>query len=627
MRNRYLLAIDVPLIAFAAFAAFALRFDLLFLQNAGNAARFAWFAGAAVAIKPALFLAFGLYYRYWRYASIGDLLAIVLSVSAATAVLGVLLVTATLLHVVEGFSRSVLLIDWLLTLCAVAATRLSIRVVGEAWRRGGLRRGEHGVMRRALIVGAGNAGTMVAREMYRNPQLGVSPVGFLDDDPSKRGKRIMGLPVLGSTGALARVAADRAVDEVVIAMPTAPGTTLRKIADRCREAGLASRTIPGVFELLDGVVSVSRLRQIEIADLLRRTQITSSRDTSLYLSGRTVLVTGAGGSIGFELCRQLAHGNPAKLVLLGHGENSIFDAEVQLRGLFPHLHVQSAIADIREARRLESIFEHHRPLVVFHAAAHKHVPLMEANPEEAVTNNVFGTANIVRAALAGGTERLVVISTDKAVAPSSVMGASKRVAEMIVRDAARRSGQAFMTVRFGNVLGSRGSVVPHFKRQIEEGGPITITHPEMTRFFMTIPEAVHLVLQAGGIGTGGELFVLNMGDPIRILDLAQDLITLSGYGLDEIPITYTGIRPGEKLHEALWERDAIVEPTTHPDILRVEEPEHAIDLPRLLAGLEAAAADGSRLGVQAAFAHWLTTFAPSPDPETATQPWARVTDR
>ena len=617
MRNRYLLAIDIPLIAFAAFSAFGLRFDLLFIQQPILATLFAWFLGAAMLTKPAVFLVFGLYSRYWRYASIGDLLAIVLSVSAATAALGMLLVAATLLHVVEAFSRSVLLIDWLLTLAVVAGTRLSVRVVAEAWRRGGLKRGEHGAMRRALIVGAGAAGTMVAREMYQNPQLGLTPAGFLDDDPTKRGKRIMGVAVLGGTGSLARVAAEREIDEVIIAMPTAAGTVLRRITDRCREASLTSRTIPGVFELLDGVVSVNRLRQIEIADLLRRAQITSSQDASHYLKGRTVLVTGAGGSIGFELCRQLGHANPGSVILFGHGENSIFDAEVQLRELFPRLELRSVIGDIRESGRVEAMFERLRPAVVFHAAAHKHVPLMEANPEEAVTNNVFGTSNVVRAALAAGTERLVVISTDKAVAPRSVMGASKRVAEIIVRDAARRSGRAFMTVRFGNVLGSRGSVVPHFKRQIENGGPITITHPEMTRFFMTIPEAVHLVLQAGGLGAGGELFVLNMGEPVRILDLAQDLIKLSGYDPDEIPITYTGIRPGEKLHEALWESDAMVHATAHPDILRVEEPDHAIDLPRILDSLQAATGEGNRLAVQAALANGLESFAPFSDSESA----------
>lgn len=626
MRNRYLLAIDFVLIAFAAFSAFALRFDLLVLNNSTTAAHFGWFLGAALIVKPAVFLAFGLYYRYWRYASIGDLLAIVLSVSAATVTLAILLVVATLLGVVTSFSRSVLLIDWLLTLAVIAGTRLSVRVLGEAWRRGGLRRGEQ-TSRRALIVGAGAAGTMVAREMYRNPQLGVVPIGFLDDDSAKRGKRIMGIPVLGATGALTQVAADRGVDEIVIAMPTAAGTVLRKIADTCREAGLTSRTIPGVFELLDGVVSVNRLREIEISDLLRRAQVVSSPEASRYLAGRTVLVTGAGGSIGFELCRQLGHAAPARLVLLGHGENSIFDAEVELRELFPRLPVESIIADIRDSRRIDAVFAAFRPAVVFHAAAHKHVPLMEANPDEAVTNNVFGTATIVQAALARGTERLVVISTDKAVAPRSVMGASKRLAELIVRDAARRSGRPFMAVRFGNVLGSRGSVVPHFKRQIENGGPITVTHPEMTRFFMTIPEAVHLVLQAGGLGVGGELFVLNMGDPVRIVDLARDLIKLSGYEADEIPIVYTGIRAGEKLHEALWEGDAVIKPTAHPDILRVDEPEQAIDLPRLLKNLETAAARGDRLSVQAALAQQIDTFAPASDLESASVTWTELDER
>jgi FlaA1/EpsC-like NDP-sugar epimerase len=315
---------------------------------------------------------------------------------------------------------------------------------------------------------------------------------------------------------------------------------------------------------------VLAIRQIEISDLLRRAGH-ARVNASTYVAGRTVLITGAGGSIGFELCRQVAHARPAFLVLLGHGENSIFDAQVELRELFPDLKVIPVIADIRDQRRMRQVFERLRPAIVFHAAAHKHVPLMEENPEEAVTNNIIGTHNVLEAAMEFGTERFVLISSDKAVSPSSVMGASKRVAEMLVRDAARRTSRAYVVVRFGNVLGSRGSVVPYFKRQIERGGPVTLAHPEMKRFFMTIPEAVHLVLEAGGMGRGGELFVLKMGEPVRIVDLAEDLIKLSGLTLEEVPIVYTGIRTGEKLEEALWEHGAATESTSHPEVLRVIE--------------------------------------------------------
>jgi FlaA1/EpsC-like NDP-sugar epimerase len=366
-----------------------------------------------------------------------------------------------------------------------------------------------------------------------------------------------------------------------------------------------------VFELLDGNVSVSRLRQIEITDLLRRAQIAPTLNTTAYVAGRVVLVTGAGGSIGFELCRQVAHARPAALVLLGHGENSIHDAHIELRELYPDLRIIPTIADIRDKHRISSVFERLRPEIVFHAAAHKHVPLMEENPEEAVTNNILGTHHMLEAAVEFGAERLVMISSDKAVSPASIMGASKRIAEMLVRDVARRTSRPFVVVRFGNVMGSRGSVVPHFKRQIERGGPVTLTHPDMKRFFMTIPEAVHLVLEAGGLGRGGELFVLKMGDPVLITDLAQDLIKLSGFTPDEVPIVYTGMRPGEKLVEALWESGARIEPTAHPDILRVIEADDRVrKMPDILTAFADAVNDGNHLQIQAIFAHHIATFAP-----------------
>jgi FlaA1/EpsC-like NDP-sugar epimerase len=611
VRNRYLLLLDVPLLALCVFLAFGLRFDLAFIRNAALRELFLWHVTAAIVLKPLIFLAFGMYGRYWRYASIGDLLAIALSVSASTFALSLFLVCAMLLQRVEGVSRSVLLIDWLLTLVVVGGLRLSVRVTAEARQRGGKRGGEGS--RRVVLVGAGEAGTMVAREIRRNPQLRMDLVGYLDDDPTKLGKRIAGLPVLGNLAGLHDLLVDRGIDEVIIAMPTAPGTVVRKIAERCREVGIPSRTMPGVFELLDGVVSVNRLRQIDITDLLRRSAVSTHEASDRYLSGRVVLVTGAGGSIGTELCRQVARAAPRRLILLGHGENSIFDAEVDLRRSFPALPIQPVIADIRDERRMDDVFRQYHPGAVFHAAAHKHVPLMEDNPEEALSNNVLGTAALVRAALAHGTDRFVLISTDKAVAPTSIMGASKRLAEAVVREAASQSGRPFVAVRFGNVLGSRGSVVPLFKRQIEMGLPITITHPEMRRFFMTIPEAVHLVLQAGGLGKGGELFVLNMGEPVRIVDLAQDVITLSGFSLEEIPIVYTGIRPGEKLTEALWESDAEVKATAHPEILEVLERQTPLDLERMLIELTDVTLQRDRDAIEAALVRWVDTFAPPPD--------------
>jgi FlaA1/EpsC-like NDP-sugar epimerase len=379
--------------------------------------------------------------------------------------------------------------------------------------------------------------------------------------------------VAGTLSQLASVVERTRAQEVIIAIPTAPGPIVRRVIDICRLQGIPFRTMPGIYELLGGKVSVNRLREVDISDLLRR-EPASIDDEAVgrTLAGKRVLVTGAGGSIGLELCRQVSRWKPAELILLGHGENSIFEGLLELQEGNGGLPLHPVIADVRDPNRMRSIFEAYRPDVVFHAAAHKHVPLMEMNPEEAVTNNVLGTRTVVEAALASGTERLVLISTDKAVQPYSIMGATKRIAELIVRDAALRSGRAFASVRFGNVLGSRGSIVPLFKRQIARGGPVTVTHPDMRRFFMTIPEAVHLVLQASSMGQGGEVFVLRMGEQVLIVDLAEDLIRLSGLepGRD-IEIIYTGARAGEKLSESLWDEEGSYRPTAHPDIVSVDE--------------------------------------------------------
>jgi FlaA1/EpsC-like NDP-sugar epimerase len=362
------------------------------------------------------------------------------------------------------------------------------------------------------------------------------------------------------------------VDEVIIAIPSAPGSVIRLVADVCRLKGIPFRTMPGIYELIGGKVSVTKLRDVDITDLLRRdpTRVNDEIIAEEIL-GKSVLVTGAGGSIGRELCRQIARWKPLELILLGHGENSIFESLIELQEDYPSLPIHPVIADIRDYGRLEDVFEQHRPNLVFHAAAHKHVPLMEMNISEAVINNIQGTRNVVNVCVAKGVSRFVFISTDKAIRPVNVMGATKRLAEMIVLDAARRTGRSFTVVRFGNVLGSRGSVVPLFKRQISRGGPVTITHPDMKRYFMTIPEAVHLVLQSSALGNGGEVYVLNMGQQVRILDLAKDLIRLSGFepGRD-IDIVFTGIRPGEKISEDLWDEGHTFARTIHPDVYRLE---------------------------------------------------------
>ncbi|MDQ3420375.1 MAG: polysaccharide biosynthesis protein [Acidobacteriota bacterium] len=609
MRNRYLLLCDVPIVGIATYAAFALRFDWLFPLHRPE---FVPFLIAVLIVKPIVFLALGMYSRLWRYASVQDLLAVLIAVTASSVAVSALVAGGTVSGRIYEFSRAVLVIDWLLTLCGTGGLRMAVRLAAEnRYGQGKAARGTS--VKRVLVVGAGDAGAMVVREVRRNPQLGMETVAFLDDQRSKRGKHVQGVPVVGPLAMLTDAIERYQISEIIIAMPAASGSVVRMVAEACRQSGTPSRILPGVYELLGGQLDVSRLRKVEIADLLRREQVTTRPDTGMYLVQKRVLVTGAGGSIGSELCRQIALANPAKLMLVGHGENSIFEAQSQLREHFPALKIQAVIADIRDPARLAACFREGMPQIVFHAAAHKHVPLMEENPEEAITNNVIGTSNIVDACIVASVERLVMISTDKAVSPTSMMGASKRLAEMIVREGARRSGQAFSVVRFGNVLGSRGSVVPVFKRQIERGGPITITHPDVTRFFMTIPEAVHLVLQAGGLSSGGELFVLNMGQAVPIVQLAEDLVRLSGLSAAEIPIVFTGLRPGEKLEENLWEQGALVEPTTHPEVLRVIEhdPIEGAQLARSLDALKAAAGSGERMRLEAALAQWIPSYVPS----------------
>lgn len=617
MSSRYTVLGDLLLIAACAFGAFVLRLDWFFANYRDE---FVFYLVAALVVKPLAFWRFGLYRRYWQYASIRDLQMVVLSVSAAAVVLSAVVVVGLWVGALSSMPRSVPFIDWLLTLCCIGGARLSARVATEARTRDA--KGATAAMgtRRVLIVGAGDAGAMVVREMQRNPQLGKRPVGFLDDDAAKSGKRIYGVPVLGQLVDLERAIEQTPVDEVVIAMPTAPGGAVRPLVEACRLLKVPVQSIPGVFELLDGKVTVNRLRQVEITDLLRRVPVGQDGSAEEYLRGQVVLVTGAGGSIGSELCRQVCRAGARTVIMLGHGENSIYEAEAALRMSFPLATVVPVIADVRDRIRIAQIFEYYRPAIVFHAAAHKHVPLMEGNPSEAISNNVLGTRNVVDAAAACAVARFVLISTDKAVSPSSIMGASKRIAEMIVRDAAERWDVSFAVVRFGNVLGSRGSVVPRFKEQIERGGPVTITHPEMTRFFMTIPEAVHLVIQAGGLSQRGELFVLKMGTPVRITDLAEDLIRLSGFGTSEIPIVFTGLRPGEKLHERLWEDGADVESTANPDVLKATEAFRlsAQQLSAVVEELRRAAESNDDPAIRRTLAEAIPTFAPPVDGATPT---------
>ncbi len=613
MRNRYILLADLVFVTLSMAGAFVLRLDWMAPLSAthpfADAVRFSLVV--APLIKLPTFYLFGLYSRFWRYVTLSDLVPIMTAVSVGSAIFSAVTLLAVSLGVVSSYPRSVPAIDWVLTLLVVAGVRVAVRVIAEARSPG--RASPRRRQRRLLVVGAGEAGAMAVRELARNPQLGLVAVGFLDDDEAKLGKKIHQTPVLGRLDDLPAIVAEREIEEVVIAMPTAPGETVRRVVDAAVAAGVRAKALPGMFELLDGGVSVSRLREVDIADLLRRRQIVAAEGTAGYLRGQVVLVTGAGGSIGSELCRQICHAEARALVLLGHGENSIFDISNQVRQQFPRIEIHPVIADIRDTTHLARVLGHWQPTTIFHAAAHKHVPLMEAHPAEAVTNNVLGTATLVDAAIEAGVSRFVLISTDKAVSPSSVMGATKRMAEMIVRDAARRTGHQFMAVRFGNVLGSRGSVVPFFRRQIERGGPVTVTHPEMTRYFMTIPEAVYLVLKAGGLARGGELFVLNMGAPVRIVDLAADLIRLSGFTQEEVPIVFSGLRPGEKLAEELWEHDSLVEPVGEGDVFRVQEPDPplaGVPLQRAIDACREAAARGDALEVQRILSESIPSYVP-----------------
>jgi FlaA1/EpsC-like NDP-sugar epimerase len=413
----------------------------------------------------------------------------------------------------------------------------------------------HFGQRNVLIIGAGEAGQMTARGLFRSPRSQLIPVGFLDDDPNKHAQQIEGLNVFGALHDLPKVLEQLHIDELIIAMPSAPGEVIRRMIDLARQVGLRYRTLPSLQEILSGSVNALGIREVKLEDLLRRDPVKLDTEKIVHsIAGRTVLITGAGGSIGSEIARQVAQVKPKQLILLGRGENSIYSVEQELRRNYPNVQVIPVIADVKHYAKLKWLFKTYKPQIVFHAAAHKHVPLMEASPDEAILNNVRGTQNVATLSLEYGVTTLVNISTDKAVNPTSVMGASKRVAEYVVADAARRTlpEQAFISVRFGNVLGSRGSVIPLFKEQIRVGGPVTITHPDMVRYFMTIPEAVQLVLQAGSFGNNGEVYVLDMGKPVRILDLAHDIIRLSGLEPErDIRIEVTGMRPGEKLFEEL----------------------------------------------------------------------------
>jgi len=513
------------------------------------------FLPVVILVRMLTFYALSVYAIIWRYFSIRDAVLLLWATAPLTAGLAALRYFAPGTLGSLRVPISVIFTEFLLVLLGTGAVRALRRLTLEDSARNQLDDGDVGRRRNVLLIGAGDAGNIVVKELKQRADLGLTVVGFTDDDPEKQGMNIQGVRVLGDTSSIPGIVRKHVVDEAYITIANASSQDIRRIAGICQEAGLKVRIVPGLFELLDDKIKITKVREINIDDLLGRSVFRLAEhlpEVSKVYRGKRILVTGAGGSIGSELCRQLAAMGPREIVLLDKDENSIFDIDNDLKAREEDgVVIHPVIANIKNGGRLKVLFEKYRPEIVFHAAAHKHVPLMEINIAEAVLNNVLGTINVVETAAAFDVERLIFISTDKAVNPTSVMGATKKLGEIVVQNCAKRNVTKFSCVRFGNVLGSRGSVVPLFQKQIARGGPVTVTDPEMRRYFMSIAEAVHLIIQAGTLGEKGEIFVLDMGQPIRIIDMVQTLIRLSGHKADEIEIRYIGSRPGEKLYEEI----------------------------------------------------------------------------
>ncbi len=561
------LGADAALVAAAWWLAFQLRFD--FDVPPYYEGYLGWETVAlVVALKLLVFVALGFYNRWWRYVSVRDMWRAAAGVAIASLLAYPTLYFVPLhdLRVPRGVAAS----DMLLLLGLVAGTRLLARTIFERPPAGDIvARG-----REVVIVGAGDAGQLVIREMQRNRALGYTPIGLIDDDPRKKNIRVHGVRVVGTIAELPHILRDNKPDELLIAIPSASGEVRQKVVEVARDAGVPVKTLPGLYELISDERNLAgQIRPVQVEDVLGREPVeVDFAEASAYLRGGTVLITGAGGSIGAELCRQIVRAAPARLILVDQGETALFEIERELVDERDFAAAIPVLADAGNRAKMRQVFERYRPGVVFHAAAYKHVPLMEANPLESIRNNTLATKVLADVAVEFGTDRFVLVSTDKAVNPKTVMGQSKALCERIIEGYGESDVPTrFVGVRFGNVLASSGSVIPIFRRQIDKGGPLTITHPEMSRYFMTIPEAVSLIVQAGGIGGNGEIFVLDMGEPVRIVDLANKMIRLSGKepGRD-IAITFVGTRPGEKLHEELWGDDESVTETLHPKILRLK---------------------------------------------------------
>jgi FlaA1/EpsC-like NDP-sugar epimerase len=607
-RHRLLQVVtDAGIVALSWFLAFELRFDQGLPVYYDTLLRRTILL--VVAIKVTVFLLFGFHRRWWRYVSVHDMWSAARGVLVASLVADFTVYLVSPVHNVR-LPRSIAVMDLLITMALIAGARLLARTVIERPRGGVVARGKE-----VIGVGAGDAGRLVVQEMQRSRMLAATPIGFVDDDRDKKNSRILGVRVLGTTDELPRIIRDHQPDEILIAIPSASGQMRRRVVDAAQRTNIPVKTLPGLYELISGDVDLAgQIRPVQVEDVLGREQVEVDFDEiAAYLSGQTVLVTGAGGSIGSELCRQIARVGPARLLLADNAETPLFEIERELvdeRDFTPALPILVDVRDRKAVRR--EVFEKYRPTVVFHAAAYKHVPLMNTHPLASVRNNVIATRVVAELAAEFDVQRFVLVSTDKAVNPQTVMGQSKAICEWIIESLGHRRDIAtrFVAVRFGNVLNSSGSVIPTFRRQIEKGGPVTVTHPEMTRYFMTIPEAVSLVVQAGAIGGRGQVFVLDMGEPVKIVDLACNMIRLSGKeprlpgdpvtSLRDVAVKFVGSRPGEKLHEELWGGDESVGQTDHSKIMRLSRPAVDADwLARELAELERLADEGDTLEVVA----------------------------
>ncbi|MEW6621789.1 MAG: nucleoside-diphosphate sugar epimerase/dehydratase [Bacillota bacterium] len=563
IRFALLLIIDIIIINIALFGALVIRFEGIASIPPHYLDSFFKLTPIFTMVRLGCFYAFGLYKRMWQYASIGELVSIIYAVSAGT------IINVSLAYfIIEAgrlpLPRSVFVLSWMLNILLIGGSRLAWRLFRDEYFRFGSDNGGRSV----LIVGAGETGVLLVKELRRHYKGSLNIVGFVDDDPLKQDLKVLGVPILGDRHMIYKLVEKHEIKEIIIAIPSASGKVIREIVDVCHETDAEVKILPGVYDLIEGNITVSHIREVQVEDLLGREPVKVNLDEiSQYLNNQVIMITGAGGSIGSELCRQIINFSPKRLLLLDNCENNIYDIDMELRRTNLYVEIIPLIKDVRDRHAIEMVFQRYKPKVVFHAAAHKHVPLMELNPEEAIKNNVMGTYNAAYAADKSKAERFVLISTDKAVNPTSIMGATKRVAEMIVQQMDKTSNTCFAAVRFGNVLGSKGSVVPLFKKQIAEGGPVTVTHEDMVRYFMTIPEAVQLVIQAGAMARGGEIFILDMGEPVKIMDLAKTLIRLSGCepGKD-IDIVISGIRPGEKLFEELLTAEEGVNATVHKKI-------------------------------------------------------------